>query len=93
MAPAVTPVKSVLEKQTNNPGVRLFQYDPHDYKLLVSWYHFRTDPIFMHIFVVFISFVECFQHSYCELYFYVEISGCFSSFLYLECQHFLSVGL
>ncbi|XP_044105575.1 acid sphingomyelinase-like phosphodiesterase 3a [Neovison vison] len=34
VAPAVTPVKSVLQKQTNNPGVRLFQYDPHDYKLL-----------------------------------------------------------
>ncbi|XP_011799843.1 PREDICTED: acid sphingomyelinase-like phosphodiesterase 3a isoform X2 [Colobus angolensis palliatus] len=34
VAPAVTPVKSVLEKQTNNPGIRLFQYDPHDYKLL-----------------------------------------------------------
>lgn len=37
VAPAVTPVKSVLEKQTNNPGIRLFQYDPRDYKLLVSW--------------------------------------------------------
>nr|XP_045247529.1 acid sphingomyelinase-like phosphodiesterase 3a isoform X3 [Macaca fascicularis] len=34
VAPAVTPVKSVLEKQTNNPGIRLFQYDPRDYKLL-----------------------------------------------------------
>uniref|UniRef100_A0A2K6TSA5 Sphingomyelin phosphodiesterase acid like 3A n=1 Tax=Saimiri boliviensis boliviensis TaxID=39432 RepID=A0A2K6TSA5_SAIBB len=34
VAPAVTPVKSVLEKQTNNPGIRLFQYDPGDYKLL-----------------------------------------------------------
>ncbi|XP_037700359.1 acid sphingomyelinase-like phosphodiesterase 3a isoform X3 [Choloepus didactylus] len=34
VAPAVTPVKGVLEKQTNNPGVRLFQYAPHDYKLL-----------------------------------------------------------
>uniref|UniRef100_A0A8C7BMS1 Acid sphingomyelinase-like phosphodiesterase n=1 Tax=Neovison vison TaxID=452646 RepID=A0A8C7BMS1_NEOVI len=34
VAPAVTPVKSVLQKQTNNPGVRLFQYDPRDYKLL-----------------------------------------------------------
>ncbi|XP_006834797.1 PREDICTED: acid sphingomyelinase-like phosphodiesterase 3a [Chrysochloris asiatica] len=34
VAPAVTPVKSVLEKQTNNPGVRLFQYDPRDYLLL-----------------------------------------------------------
>lgn len=34
VAPAVTPVKSVSERQTNNPGVRLFRYDPHDYKLL-----------------------------------------------------------
>ncbi|XP_058535213.1 acid sphingomyelinase-like phosphodiesterase 3a isoform X2 [Ochotona princeps] len=34
VAPAVTPVKSVLEKETNNPGIRLFQYDLHDYKLL-----------------------------------------------------------
>nr|XP_023394451.1 acid sphingomyelinase-like phosphodiesterase 3a isoform X2 [Loxodonta africana] len=34
VAPAVTPVKSVLEKQTNNPGVRLFQYDSRDYQLL-----------------------------------------------------------
>ena len=40
VAPAVTPVKSVLEKVTNNPGVRLFQYDPRDYKLLVSWCNF-----------------------------------------------------
>ena len=36
VAPAVTPVRSVLERLTNNPGVRLFQYDPRDYKLLVS---------------------------------------------------------
>lgn len=34
VAPAVTPVKSVLQKETNNPGVRLFQYNPHDFKLL-----------------------------------------------------------
>ncbi|XP_036172905.1 acid sphingomyelinase-like phosphodiesterase 3a isoform X1 [Myotis myotis] len=34
VAPAVTPVKGALQKETNNPGVRLFQYDPHDYKLL-----------------------------------------------------------
>ncbi|XP_008063389.1 acid sphingomyelinase-like phosphodiesterase 3a [Carlito syrichta] len=34
VAPAVTPVKSVSQKQTNNPGIRLFQYDPRDYKLL-----------------------------------------------------------
>lgn len=40
VAPAVTPVKGALQKQTNNPGIRLFQYDPHDYKLLVSWNNF-----------------------------------------------------
>ncbi|KAM5264007.1 cyclic GMP-AMP phosphodiesterase SMPDL3A [Ctenodactylus gundi] len=34
VAPAVTPVRSVLEKETNNPGVRLFQYDTRDYILL-----------------------------------------------------------
>lgn len=80
MAPAVSPVKSVLEKQTNNPGVRLFQYDPRDYKLLVSWYNFRIDPIFMHIFVVFISLVECFQHSYCESYFMLKSQDVFLLF-------------
>lgn len=64
VAPAVTPVKGALQKQTNNPAVRLFQYDPRDYKLLVSWYNFRIDPILTHVFVVFISLVECFQQSY-----------------------------
>ncbi|XP_038196239.1 acid sphingomyelinase-like phosphodiesterase 3a [Arvicola amphibius] len=34
VAPAVTPVKGVLQKETNNPGVRLFQYKPGDYTLL-----------------------------------------------------------
>ncbi|XP_027254243.2 acid sphingomyelinase-like phosphodiesterase 3a [Cricetulus griseus] len=34
VAPAVTPVKGVLQKETNNPGVRLFQYKPDDYALL-----------------------------------------------------------
>uniref|UniRef100_A0A8C0N2T0 Acid sphingomyelinase-like phosphodiesterase n=1 Tax=Canis lupus familiaris TaxID=9615 RepID=A0A8C0N2T0_CANLF len=45
VAPAVTPVKSVLQKQTNNPGIRLFQYDPHDYKLLdmLQYYLNLTD--------------------------------------------------
>ncbi|XP_047716673.1 acid sphingomyelinase-like phosphodiesterase 3a isoform X3 [Prionailurus viverrinus] len=45
VAPAVTPVKSVAEKLTNNPGVRLFQYDPHDYKLLdmLQYYLNLTD--------------------------------------------------
>ncbi|KAM9003723.1 acid sphingomyelinase-like phosphodiesterase 3a [Sarcophilus harrisii] len=40
VAPAVTPVKSVLEKQTNNPGVRLFQYDLDDYRLLDTWQYY-----------------------------------------------------
>ncbi|XP_007521368.2 acid sphingomyelinase-like phosphodiesterase 3a [Erinaceus europaeus] len=45
VAPAVTPVKSIKEKQTNNPGIRLFQYDPHDYKLLdmLQYYLNLTD--------------------------------------------------
>lgn len=45
VAPAITPMKSVLEKQTNNPGIRLFQYDPHDYKLLdmLQYYLNLTD--------------------------------------------------
>ncbi|XP_039710160.1 cyclic GMP-AMP phosphodiesterase SMPDL3A isoform X2 [Pteropus medius] len=45
VAPAVTPVKNALQKQTNNPGIRLFQYDPHDYKLLdmLQYYLNLTD--------------------------------------------------
>nr|KAF6463179.1 sphingomyelin phosphodiesterase acid like 3A [Molossus molossus] len=45
VAPAVTPVKGTLQKQTNNPGIRLFQYDPHDYKLLdiLQYYLNLTD--------------------------------------------------
>ncbi|KAB0352782.1 hypothetical protein FD754_017639 [Muntiacus muntjak] len=45
VAPAVTPVRSVLEKLTNNPGIRLFQYDPRDYKLLdmLQYYLNLTD--------------------------------------------------
>lgn len=35
VAPAVTPVKSVLQMESNNPGVRLYQYDLFDYSLLV----------------------------------------------------------
>ncbi|XP_048209969.1 acid sphingomyelinase-like phosphodiesterase 3a isoform X1 [Perognathus longimembris pacificus] len=34
VAPAVTPVKGVSQKETNNPGVRLFQYEPGNYTLL-----------------------------------------------------------
>ncbi|XP_005389352.2 PREDICTED: acid sphingomyelinase-like phosphodiesterase 3a [Chinchilla lanigera] len=34
VSPAITPVRNVLEKETNNPGIRLFQYKPRDYTLL-----------------------------------------------------------
>lgn len=36
VAPAVTPVKNVLQLESNNPGVRLYQYDLLDYSLLVG---------------------------------------------------------
>lgn len=36
VAPAVTPVMDVFEVDSNNPGVRLYQYDPLSYNLLVS---------------------------------------------------------
>lgn len=36
VAPAVTPVKNVWQLESNNPGVRLYQYDLLDYSLLVS---------------------------------------------------------
>nr|XP_045014720.1 acid sphingomyelinase-like phosphodiesterase 3a [Jaculus jaculus] len=34
VAPAVTPVKGVSQRETNNPGVRLFRYEPGNYTLL-----------------------------------------------------------
>ncbi|XP_021402794.1 cyclic GMP-AMP phosphodiesterase SMPDL3A isoform X2 [Lonchura striata] len=37
VAPAVTPVKSVLQTESNNPGVRLYQYDLFDYSLQDLW--------------------------------------------------------
>uniref|UniRef100_F7C8L5 Sphingomyelin phosphodiesterase acid like 3A n=2 Tax=Ornithorhynchus anatinus TaxID=9258 RepID=F7C8L5_ORNAN len=40
VAPAVTPVKTVFERQTNNPGVRLYQYDLLDYSLLDLWQYY-----------------------------------------------------
>ncbi|XP_038625356.1 acid sphingomyelinase-like phosphodiesterase 3a [Tachyglossus aculeatus] len=40
VAPAVTPVKSAFERQTNNPGVRLYQYDLRDYSLLDLWQYY-----------------------------------------------------
>ncbi|NXU71303.1 ASM3A phosphodiesterase, partial [Oreotrochilus melanogaster] len=37
VAPAVTPVKNVWQMESNNPGVRLYQYDLLDYSLLDLW--------------------------------------------------------
>ncbi|XP_059589409.1 acid sphingomyelinase-like phosphodiesterase 3a isoform X1 [Alligator mississippiensis] len=37
VAPAVTPVKSRFQKLSNNPGVRLYQFDPFNYNLLDIW--------------------------------------------------------
>ncbi|XP_015262832.1 PREDICTED: acid sphingomyelinase-like phosphodiesterase 3a [Gekko japonicus] len=37
VAPAVTPVKSLWEVDSNNPGVRLYQYDPLSYSVLDLW--------------------------------------------------------
>ncbi|KAE8602330.1 hypothetical protein XENTR_v10013950 [Xenopus tropicalis] len=38
VTPAVTPIRSALETDSNNPGFRLYQYDTTDYHLLVSSY-------------------------------------------------------
>lgn len=93
VAPAVTPVKNVLQKLTNNPGIRLFQYDPRDYKLVVSWRDFRIDPIVIHTYLCgFISLVEYFQQSYRELYFVLKSQDVFLLFV-LGMQHFLSRAL
>eukprot|EP00075_Anas_platyrhynchos_P020126 XP_027309379.1 acid sphingomyelinase-like phosphodiesterase 3a [Anas platyrhynchos] len=37
VAPAVTPVKNVWQMESNNPGVRFYQYDLLDYSLLDLW--------------------------------------------------------
>ncbi|PKU43444.1 acid sphingomyelinase-like phosphodiesterase 3a [Limosa lapponica baueri] len=37
VAPAVTPVKNVWQMESNNPSVRLYQYDFLDYSLLDLW--------------------------------------------------------
>ena len=36
VSPAVTPIKSVSEPYSNNPGFRMYLYQPQDYTLLVS---------------------------------------------------------
>ncbi|KAJ7341894.1 hypothetical protein JRQ81_007544 [Phrynocephalus forsythii] len=37
VVPAVTPVKARLQADSNNPGMRLYQYDPLSYSLLDLW--------------------------------------------------------
>lgn len=36
VTPAVTPIKSLLEPFSNNPGLRAYLYHPENYGLLVS---------------------------------------------------------
>ncbi|XP_056283495.1 acid sphingomyelinase-like phosphodiesterase 3a [Pseudoliparis swirei] len=40
VAPAVTPIKQVLEPYSNNPAVRAYLYDAEDYGLLDIWQYF-----------------------------------------------------
>ncbi|XP_069830995.1 cyclic GMP-AMP phosphodiesterase SMPDL3A [Dendropsophus ebraccatus] len=40
VAPAVTPIKSASESESNNPGFRLYQYDNNDYSLKDLWHYY-----------------------------------------------------
>ncbi|KAM4771015.1 cyclic GMP-AMP phosphodiesterase SMPDL3A [Rhinophrynus dorsalis] len=40
VAPAITPIKSLLETDSNNPGFRLYQYDTSYYNLLDLWHYY-----------------------------------------------------
>ncbi|XP_040285025.1 acid sphingomyelinase-like phosphodiesterase 3a [Bufo bufo] len=40
VAPAVTPIKSSSEKESNNPGFRLYQYDTNSYSLKDLWHYY-----------------------------------------------------
>lgn len=40
VSPAVTPIKSVLEPYSNNPGVRMYAYSPEDFSLLDIWQYY-----------------------------------------------------
>lgn len=40
VAPAVTPIKSSLEEESNNPGFCLYQYDTNSYSLKDLWHYF-----------------------------------------------------
>ncbi|KAL7388155.1 hypothetical protein ABVT39_008340 [Epinephelus coioides] len=40
VSPAVTPIKAVLEPYSNNPGFRMYLYNPKDYTLLDIWQYY-----------------------------------------------------
>ncbi|XP_075720386.1 cyclic GMP-AMP phosphodiesterase SMPDL3A isoform X2 [Rhinoderma darwinii] len=40
VAPAVTPIKSSSEKESNNPGFRLYQFDTNSYSLKDLWHYY-----------------------------------------------------
>ncbi|XP_062323253.1 acid sphingomyelinase-like phosphodiesterase 3a isoform X1 [Osmerus eperlanus] len=40
VSPAVTPIKSVSEPYSNNPGFRMYLYHPQDYTLLDVWQYY-----------------------------------------------------
>nr|XP_033503941.1 acid sphingomyelinase-like phosphodiesterase 3a isoform X1 [Epinephelus lanceolatus] len=40
VSPAVTPIKAVLEPYSNNPGFRIYLYNPKDYTLLDIWQYY-----------------------------------------------------
>ncbi|XP_072512687.1 cyclic GMP-AMP phosphodiesterase SMPDL3A [Salminus brasiliensis] len=40
VAPAVTPIKSLLEQYSNNPAVRMYLYNPQDYGLQDLWQYY-----------------------------------------------------
>nr|DBA26625.1 TPA: hypothetical protein GDO54_010865 [Pyxicephalus adspersus] len=40
VTPAVTPIRSAAEKESNNPGFRLYKYDTNCYSLLDLWHYY-----------------------------------------------------
>ncbi|KAG9347489.1 hypothetical protein JZ751_005056, partial [Albula glossodonta] len=42
VTPAITPIKHVEEPYSNNPGLRMYLYDPTDYSLLDIWQYYMN---------------------------------------------------
>ncbi|KAI1897483.1 hypothetical protein AGOR_G00083740 [Albula goreensis] len=42
VTPAITPIKHVEEPYSNNPGLRMYLYDPQDYSLLDIWQYYMN---------------------------------------------------